>query len=167
MQVGSIHHDCDIPFNNFFNITEEGGIFASGDWHPQTWQNPAYVLRMLETNWPEHEAGIKHFMKAYGVKKSSLPRDAKDRKACQDIFRFWKAYQDGLLERGRDYGSNSIWPLEAHQDFRRYLKKMERAVVSPEGTRGYSTKLEGYLGENFFRKQTHKILTVSTKIARS
>ncbi len=94
---------------------------------------------MLETNWPEHEAAIKHFMKIYGVKKSSLPRDAKDRKACTDIFKFWKAYQDGLLERGSDYGSNSIWPFESHQDFRRYLRKLESA--------GFSIKNEGYLGE--------------------
>jgi hypothetical protein len=139
MQVGSIHHDCDIPFQYFFDATENDGIFASGDWHPQAWQKPAYVLRMLETNWPEHEKAIEHFKQIYGVKKSSLPRDAKDRKACQDIFRFWKAYQDGLLEKGRDYGSNNIWPLEAHQDFRRYLKKMEKV--------GFLIKTEGYLGE--------------------
>jgi len=139
MQVGSIHHDCNIPFQYFYDITEEDGIFASGDWHPQTWQDPAYVLKMLETNWPEYEEAIENFKKSYGVEKSKLPEDKKDAKACTDIFKFWKAYHEGLRERGGDDGSNSIWPLESHQDFRRYLKKMKDV--------GYSIKKEGYLKE--------------------
>ncbi|MEM5871550.1 MAG: class I SAM-dependent methyltransferase [Candidatus Aenigmatarchaeota archaeon] len=139
MQVGAIHHDPQIPFEYFFDITEDGGIFASGDWHPQVWQHPAYVLAMLETNWPEYKEAINHFKKVYGVKESKLPEDPADRKACEDIFRFWKAYYSGLKERGKDYGSNSIWPLEAHQDYRRYLRKIKKAE--------FSTKINGYLKE--------------------
>ena len=139
MQVGSSHHDCNIPFQNFYDVTEDSGIFASGDWHPQTWQHPAYVLAMLETNWPEYEKSIEDFKITYRVNKSHLPVDPKDRKACTDIFKFWKAYLEGLRDRGGDDGSNSIWPLESHQDFRRYIEKMEKV--------GYSTKIDGYLNE--------------------
>jgi hypothetical protein len=158
LQVGSIHHDCKIPFQYFFDVLEDDGIFASGDWHPQTWQNPAYVLKMLETNWPEHEQAIAHFKKVYGVKNSSLPRNAKDRQACNDIFRFWKAYQDGLLDKGRDYGSNSIWPFESHQDFRRYIKKMKAAGFLTDGDVGYLGELLKETGtanpQSFYKDST-------------
>ncbi len=141
LNVASIHHDPDLPnlWKIFYFWTKEGGIFASGDWHPQAWQNPAYVLKMLETNWPEHEEAIKNFKETYHVKTSKLPEDPMDKKACLDIFKFWKAYHEGLLERGGDDGSNSIWPLESHQDYTRYLRDMEKA--------GYIIEKEGYLGE--------------------
>ncbi len=141
LNVASIHHDPDLSnlWKIFYRWMEEEGIFASGDWHPQTWQKPEHVLAMLEINWPEHEKAIENFKKTYGVKASKLPKDLKDRKACLDIFKFWKAYHEGLLERGGDDGSNSIWPLESHQDYRRYLRDMERA--------GYVIKKEGYLRE--------------------
>ena len=139
MQVASSHHDCNLSFKNFYDVTEDGGLFASGDWHPTTWQEPAYVLAMLEKNWPEYEKAIDNFKESYNVIKSKMPEDPKERKAVTDIFKFWKAYHKGLIERGGDDGSNSIWPLESHQDFRRYLRKMTEV--------GYSINTDGYLNE--------------------
>ncbi|MBN2042974.1 MAG: class I SAM-dependent methyltransferase [Candidatus Aenigmarchaeota archaeon] len=127
MQVGSIHHDPAIPFDTFYKVLKDGGILVSGDWHPQTWQEPSYVLHMLEgMEWPRKEEGLDNYRKTYGVEDKSLPDDPKDRKAITDIWEFWRQYQGMLAEQG-NFGNNSIWPHESHQDSRRYVDKMNRA----------------------------------------
>jgi SAM-dependent methyltransferase len=136
IQVGAIHHDPDIPFQTFYKSLKNGGLFVSGDWHPQTWQNPAYVYRMLQQmKWPKKEEGLSNYKLTYGVDENTpLPADPKDAKAIQDIFNFWKEYQGMLAEAG-NFGKNSIWPHESHQDYRRYADKMSRAgfVMQDDG----------------------------------
>jgi len=129
-QVGSIHHDPRIPFDKFSECAAATALFASGDWHPQTWQEPYYVYKMLETfDWPKKEEGLAHYKKTYGVKETPFPQDPKDAKAIQDIYRFWQEYFKGLLEYG-DPGKNSIWPHESHQDHRRYITSLENVGFS-------------------------------------
>jgi hypothetical protein len=140
IQVAAIHHDPSIPWDVFYESLESNGIFASGDWHPQLWQEPSYVLTMLESmEWDLKDEGIEHFKQVYKVEKASLPEDPADRNACKDIIDFWKAYKKGLEDAGIEHGNNSIWPLEAHQDFRDYLSDMNRA--------GLKTERCGYLRE--------------------
>lgn len=130
MQTASIHHDPKIPFDVFYESTENNGLIVSGDWHPQTWQEPFYVLKMLETfDWPKKEEGLENFRKTYNIKETEFPEDPKDRKAIFNIWNFWSKYYDLLKEHG-DPGKNSIWPLESHQDFRRYIRDMKKIGYS-------------------------------------
>lgn len=125
-QVGSIHHDPRIPFDKFSECAADTALFASGDWHPQTWQEPHYVYKMLESfDWPRKEEGLANYKNTYGVKETPFPQDPKDAKAIQDIYRFWQEYYSGLQDYG-DPGKNTIWPHESHQDYRRYSKNLQR-----------------------------------------
>jgi hypothetical protein len=129
MQTGSIHHDPKIPFDLFYECTADGGILVSGDWHPQNWQEPFYVYKMLEKfDWPKKEQGLENFRKTYGVKETPFPADPEDMEAIFDIWNFWLAYYDGMKEYG-DPGRNSVWPFEGHQDYRRYMRDMEALAI--------------------------------------
>lgn len=135
INVGSIHHDPDIPFQEFYDSLKDGGMFISGDWHPQTWQEPFAVYEMLkQMEWPKKDEGLENYYRTYifpnfndfeSFEKMSC-KDPKDMKAIKDIWKFWKEYQGMLAEKG-NFGNNSIWPHESHQDARRYIKKMGNA----------------------------------------
>ena len=157
-QVAAIHHDPRIPFEKFSECTAPGGLFASGDWHPQTWQEPGWVYKMLQTfDWPKKEEGLANYKKAYGVKDTPLPEDPKDRKAITDIWKFWKGYFDGLVELG-DPGKNAIWPHEGHQDFRRYIKNMQDVGYSTDNPMLKEIALETGVGNPYLHYPDSSII---------
>ncbi|MEM7821836.1 MAG: hypothetical protein QXX38_03450 [Candidatus Aenigmatarchaeota archaeon] len=162
MQVASSHHDPKIPFEIFYESTQEGGLFVSGDWHPQTWQEPWYVYKMLERfDWPKKEEGLENFKKTYCIKEVPFPQDPRDRKAIFDIFDFWLMYYNLLKEYG-DPGKNSIWPLEAHQDFRRYMNSLESAGYSLiDGFLEELLQEAGYKNPHYFYPDSSIIMEIS------
>jgi ubiquinone/menaquinone biosynthesis C-methylase UbiE len=121
--VAVVHHHSSIdkPLNNMYNALVRGGFLVVGDWHHTMWEHPNRVYKLLkQMEWPAKEQGLKSFVKAYpnAEEEISDPPDLKDRRANEQISRFWIEYSK-LEHRTKRFGM-----LEGHRPASAYLEDM-------------------------------------------
>lgn len=130
--VASIHHHARIPFDEYRRVLREGGFAVFGDWHNSMWRSPASVFHdfLMRMDWPRREEGLAEWLRVYpqAAEIPVPPQDPLDRRANDDIARFWQAYQK--IQNATAPGANAIWPLEGHSPVKRYVEDMQKAGFS-------------------------------------
>ena len=127
--VASIHHHSEIPFQIYDKVLKPGGFAIFADWHNSIWEYPVRVYEFLQRfDWSEKEKGLRNWLETYpsAVEKVAEPASHVDRKANEEITRFWLAYKIIVRQNGQ-LGPNAIWPLEGHRPVGEYLEGMRRA----------------------------------------
>lgn len=154
--VAAIHHHASIdePLNNIYNVLTAKGFLVIADWHHTMWEHPNRVYKLLKRmDWPTKEEDLKNFVKTYPMAEEEIsdPVDLKDRKANEQVSRFWIEYSK------MEHRTKRFAMLEGHRPASRYIEDM--------GKVGFATNTDNI--RSIIRENPYQILPDSSLLCLS
>lgn len=114
MQVAAVHHHRNRreSFRQSNKVVKKGGYYVSADWHSHIWMTPSMVYHCLLKNmeWPQKEAGMKAFLKAFPDAKEAPPNLG--HYSRNEVFTFSKYWQAWNERRQKEIAAGNFDPRD-------------------------------------------------------